>query len=70
MVFPEYFTLQLLTLGDVKRPITEQIRGLAAQVERFARYSRWGRFLDLRRQLDPDDVFLTPYWRGKLSVTA
>jgi predicted amidohydrolase len=35
VVFPEYFTLQLLTLGDVKRRLTEQIRGLAAQEEAF-----------------------------------
>jgi len=35
MVFPEYFTVQLLTLGDVKRPIQEQIRDLAGQVARF-----------------------------------
>ncbi|HEX9759802.1 MAG TPA: carbon-nitrogen hydrolase family protein, partial [Candidatus Acidoferrales bacterium] len=35
MVFPEYFTVQLLTLGNVKRPITEQIRDLAKQVPRF-----------------------------------
>jgi predicted amidohydrolase len=35
MVFPEYFTVQLLTLGDVKQPIREQIRGLARQVPRF-----------------------------------
>jgi predicted amidohydrolase len=35
MVFPEYFTVQLLTLGNVKRPIREQIRDLAAQVPRF-----------------------------------
>jgi predicted amidohydrolase len=35
MVFPEYFTVQLLTLGDVKQPIREQIRGLANQVPRF-----------------------------------
>ena len=28
-VFPEYFTAQLLTLGDVKRPIVQQIRELA-----------------------------------------
>ena len=26
IVFPEYFTTQLLTLGDVRRPIREQIR--------------------------------------------
>jgi predicted amidohydrolase len=35
VVFPEYFTLQLLTLGNVRRPIHEQIRDLAAQVPRF-----------------------------------
>jgi len=31
-VFPEYFTAQLLTLGDVKRPMEAQVRDLAAQV--------------------------------------
>ena len=31
VVFPEYFTAQLLTLGDIKRPIREQIRHLAEQ---------------------------------------
>ncbi len=35
LVFPEYFTVQLLTLGDVKRPIREQIRDLARQVPKF-----------------------------------
>ena len=35
IVFPEYFTIQLLTLDDVKRPITEQIRTLAGQVPRY-----------------------------------
>jgi predicted amidohydrolase len=35
LVFPEYFTVQLLTLGNVKRPIDEQIRELANQVPRF-----------------------------------
>jgi predicted amidohydrolase len=35
LVFPEYFTAQLLTLGDVKRPVCEQIRGLAKQAPRF-----------------------------------
>ncbi|MEO7359181.1 MAG: carbon-nitrogen hydrolase family protein [Gemmatimonadaceae bacterium] len=35
LVFPEYFTAQLLTLGNVKRPIREQVRSLAAQRERF-----------------------------------
>jgi predicted amidohydrolase len=35
LVFPEYFTVQLLTLGDVKRPIDRQIRDLASQEPRF-----------------------------------
>jgi predicted amidohydrolase len=35
LVFPEYFTVQLLTLGNVRRPIEEQIRDLAGQVPRF-----------------------------------
>jgi predicted amidohydrolase len=35
LVFPEYFTVQLLTLGDVKRPIERQIRDLTTQVPRF-----------------------------------
>ncbi len=33
VVFPEYYTVQLLTLGDVKRPIREQVRDLARQVD-------------------------------------
>ncbi|MDZ7630232.1 MAG: carbon-nitrogen hydrolase family protein [Gemmatimonadaceae bacterium] len=35
IVFPEYFTVQLLTLGDVRRPIHEQIRTLAGECDRF-----------------------------------
>ena len=35
MVFPEYFTVQLLTLGDIKRPMPEQVRELAGQVDRY-----------------------------------
>lgn len=35
LVFPEYFTAQLLTLGDVKRPMREQVRALANEQERF-----------------------------------
>ncbi len=35
LVFPEYFTTQLLTLGEVRRPINEQIIDLAAQEERI-----------------------------------
>lgn len=31
VVFPEYFTVQLLTLGDTHRPIAEQIMALAEQ---------------------------------------
>ena len=32
LVFPEYFTVQLLTLGDIKRPVPEQVRALADMV--------------------------------------
>lgn len=35
VVFPEYFTVQLLTLGNVKRPIREQVRDLAKQAPQF-----------------------------------
>jgi predicted amidohydrolase len=35
LVFPEYFTVQLLTLGNVKRPIREQVQDLAKQVPTF-----------------------------------
>jgi predicted amidohydrolase len=35
VVFPEYFTLQLLTLNDVRRPIAEQVRHLAEERPRF-----------------------------------
>lgn len=35
LVFPEYFTVQLLTLGDLKRPIAEQIRWLASQRDAY-----------------------------------
>jgi predicted amidohydrolase len=34
-VFPEYFTLQLLTLGDTRRKIDEQVRVLAGYVPRY-----------------------------------
>jgi len=35
VVFPEYFTVQLLTLGETHKPIREQVRDLARQVPRF-----------------------------------
>ncbi len=35
IVFPEYFTVQLLTLGNVRRPIREQIVDLARQVPQY-----------------------------------
>ncbi len=35
VVFPEYFTLQLLTLKDIRRPIPEQVVGLCDEVDRF-----------------------------------
>ena len=34
LVFPEYFTVQLLTLGDLRRGIEEQARDLVLQVPR------------------------------------
>ena len=37
LVFPEYFTLQLLTLGDIRCAMPEQIRRLAGERERFER---------------------------------
>ena len=35
VVFPEYFTTQLLTLGNVRRRICEQIRELASKMPEF-----------------------------------
>lgn len=40
LVFPEYFTVQLLTLGNVRRPIVEQVRDLARQTPRFQELMR------------------------------
>ncbi len=38
LAFPEYFTTQLLTLGNTRRPIAEQIRDLANQEERIVNF--------------------------------
>ena len=38
VLFPEYFTIQLLTLGNVRRPIREQVRDLAAHREMFVEF--------------------------------
>ena len=35
VVLPEYFTLQLVSLGDVRRPFSEQIRSVTAYVPQF-----------------------------------
>jgi predicted amidohydrolase len=35
LVFPEYFTCQLLTLNDIRQPIAQQIRDLARLEERI-----------------------------------
>lgn len=35
VVFPEYFTIQLLTLGDIRSPIAEQVNELADHVPRY-----------------------------------
>ena len=40
VVFPEYFTTQLLMLGDYKRPIKEQVRDLSKQAPRFISFMR------------------------------
>ncbi len=34
-VFPEYLTVQLLTLGDIRRPIRQQVRALADNVPQY-----------------------------------
>jgi D-arabinono-1,4-lactone oxidase len=33
-----------------------------------SRYPQWARFLALRTELDPDEVFLTEYWRDRLGL--
>jgi predicted amidohydrolase len=38
LAFPEYYTTQLLTLGNTKRPIAEQIRDLASQEDRIVNF--------------------------------
>jgi len=35
VVFPEYFTIQLMTLGDLVKPVREQVRDLALLVPEF-----------------------------------
>ncbi len=40
LVFPEYFTAQLLTLGNTRRPMAEQALDLAHQVPRFQELMR------------------------------
>lgn len=38
VLLPEYFTIQMLTLGNVKRPIKDQVRDLAAHAPRFIEF--------------------------------
>ena len=33
-----------------------------------ARYPHWDDFMNLRQRLDPNDVFLTDYWRTHLGL--
>lgn len=35
---------------------------------RRAQFPRWDAFMDARRAMDPDGVFLSPYWRTQLGV--
>jgi hypothetical protein len=32
------------------------------------RYPRWKRFMELREELDPHQVFVSPYWRNHLGI--
>jgi predicted amidohydrolase/GNAT superfamily N-acetyltransferase len=38
LVFPEFFTVQLLTLGDLSRPMVEQVRSLADRADEFIEF--------------------------------
>jgi predicted amidohydrolase len=38
VLFPEYFTIQLLTLGNVRRPVRDQVRGLAGHRDMFVEF--------------------------------
>lgn len=38
LVFPEYFSTQLLTLGNINRPMPEQVRDLALQEDRIKKF--------------------------------
>jgi predicted amidohydrolase len=38
VLFPEYFTIQLLTLGNVRRPVRDQVRDLAAHRTMFVEF--------------------------------
>jgi predicted amidohydrolase len=40
IVFPEYFSVQLLTLGNLRRPVRDQILDLADQGERYVELMR------------------------------
>ena len=40
IVFPEYFSAQLLTLGNLRRPMEEQVRSLARQAPRVIELMR------------------------------
>lgn len=40
LVFPEYFTLQLMTLGDLRRPLRKQIADVAAYLPQFVELMR------------------------------
>lgn len=66
-VFPEYFTVQLLHLEDIRRPIDLQVRDLAGQVSRYielmsglaASHSMYivGGTIPVKDDDDPDTVY-------------
>lgn len=71
VLFPEYFTLQLLTLGDVRAPIREQVKRLSGfvprYVELFSELSRkHGRYICAGTipVAENDDIYNTCFFFG------
>ncbi|MEX2182061.1 MAG: carbon-nitrogen hydrolase family protein [Gemmatimonadaceae bacterium] len=71
MLFPEYFTLQLLTLGDIRASIREQVRRLASFVPRYvelfgALSKKHGRYICAGTipVVDGDEIFNESFFFG------
>ena len=66
MAFKAYFdAMEAIFLRHEGRPHWGKLHSLAAR-ELAERYPHWERFQAVRRALDPDGVFLTPYMRRLL----